>query len=112
MLAVVGHSGTGRTGAQEEAGHSSTVDTTLTGQEFFSLSPASSLHLPKQGSLPDALHAIPSETNDSPLYIKTPLVLARHDPPLGSLPPNTPLSAPPPWGACASNRERGAKLTR
>ncbi|XP_067100547.1 rho GTPase-activating protein 44-like isoform X8 [Osmerus mordax] len=71
----------------------------------------SSLHLPKQGSLPDALHAIPSETNVSPLYIKTPLVLARHDPPLGSLPPNTPLSAPPPWGACACNRERGAKLT-
>ncbi|XP_046888199.1 rho GTPase-activating protein 44-like isoform X4 [Hypomesus transpacificus] len=71
----------------------------------------SSLHLPKQGSLPDALHAIPSETNVSPLYIKTPLVLARHDPPPGSLPPNTPLSAPPPWGACACNRERGAKLT-
>ncbi|KAM7370421.1 hypothetical protein PAMP_009973 [Pampus punctatissimus] len=72
-----------------------------------------SLHLPKQASLSDAPHAPPSETNGSTLYIKPPLVLTRHDLFLGSpKPPNTPLSAPPPWAACACNRERGAKLTR
>ncbi|XP_030019237.1 rho GTPase-activating protein 44-like isoform X1 [Sphaeramia orbicularis] len=72
----------------------------------------SSLHLPKQTSLSDAPHASLSETNGSTLYIKPPLVLTRHDLFLGSpKPPNTPLSAPPPWAACACNRERGAKLT-
>ncbi|XP_060884205.1 rho GTPase-activating protein 44-like isoform X4 [Labrus mixtus] len=72
----------------------------------------SSLHLPKQASLSDASHAAPSETNGSALYIKPPLVLTRHDLFLGSpKPPNTPLSAPPPWAACACNREKGAKLT-
>ncbi|KAM7381180.1 hypothetical protein PAMA_012158 [Pampus argenteus] len=71
-----------------------------------------SLHLPKQASLSDGPHAPPSETNGSTLYIKPPLVLTRHDLFLGSpKPPNTPLSAPPPWAACACNRERGAKLT-
>ncbi|XP_029311839.1 rho GTPase-activating protein 44-like isoform X3 [Cottoperca gobio] len=71
-----------------------------------------SLHLPKQASLPDASHATLSETNGSTLYIKPPLVLTRHDLFLGSpKPPNTPLSAPPPWAACACSRERGAKLT-
>ncbi|XP_029563910.1 rho GTPase-activating protein 44 isoform X2 [Salmo trutta] len=71
-----------------------------------------SLHLPKQSSLAEAPHAPPpSETNVSPLYIKTSLVLTRHDPSLGPHPPNLPLSAPPPWGACACSRERGAKLT-
>ncbi|XP_034715476.1 rho GTPase-activating protein 44 isoform X2 [Etheostoma cragini] len=71
-----------------------------------------SLHLPKQASLSDASHAAPSETNGSTLYIKPPLVLTRHDLFLGSpKPPNTPLSAPPPWAACACSRERGAKLT-
>ncbi|XP_029934438.1 rho GTPase-activating protein 44-like [Myripristis murdjan] len=71
-----------------------------------------SLHLPKQASLSDAPHAPPSETNASTIYIKPPLVLTRHEPFLGSPhPPNTPLSAPPPWAACACNRERGAKLT-
>ncbi|KAM6964419.1 rho GTPase-activating protein 44-like isoform 1-T1 [Tautogolabrus adspersus] len=72
----------------------------------------SSLHLPKQTSLCEASHAAPSETNGSTLYIKPPLVLTRHDLFLGSpKPPNTPLSAPPPWAACACNREKGAKLT-
>ncbi|KAG7506246.1 rho GTPase-activating protein 44-like isoform X1 [Solea senegalensis] len=72
----------------------------------------SSLHLPKQAALSDALHASLSETNGSTLYIKPPLVLTRHDLFLGSpKPPNTPLSAPPPWAACACSRERGAKLT-
>ncbi|KAM3592277.1 uncharacterized protein V6R79_016178 [Siganus canaliculatus] len=77
----------------------------------------SSLHLPKQASLPlplpDAPHAAPPDTNGSTLYIKPPLVLTRHDLLLGSpKPPNTPLPAPPPWAACAcSSRERGAKLT-
>ncbi|XP_063749659.1 rho GTPase-activating protein 44-like isoform X1 [Eleginops maclovinus] len=72
----------------------------------------SSLHLPKQGSLSDASHAAPSEANGSTLYIKPPLVLTRQDLFLGSpKPPNTPLSAPPPWAACACSRERGAKLT-
>ncbi|XP_040885206.1 rho GTPase-activating protein 44-like isoform X1 [Toxotes jaculatrix] len=71
-----------------------------------------SLHLPKQASLSDAPHAPLSETNGSTLYIKPPLVLTRHDLFLGSpKPPNTPLSAPPPWAACACSRERGAKLT-
>uniref|UniRef100_A0A4W6E1A9 Rho GTPase-activating protein 44 n=1 Tax=Lates calcarifer TaxID=8187 RepID=A0A4W6E1A9_LATCA len=72
----------------------------------------SSLHLPKQASLSDAPHASLPETNGSTLYIKPPLVLTRHDLFLGSpKPPNTPLSAPPPWAACACSRERGAKLT-
>ncbi|KAM4623290.1 rho GTPase-activating protein 44-like [Polymixia lowei] len=72
----------------------------------------SSLHLPKQAPLSDAPHAAPSETNACPLYIKTPLALTRHDPSLGlPHPPNTPLSAPPPWAACACNRARGAKPT-
>uniref|UniRef100_A0A8C4IHR9 Rho GTPase-activating protein 44 n=1 Tax=Dicentrarchus labrax TaxID=13489 RepID=A0A8C4IHR9_DICLA len=71
-----------------------------------------SLHLPKQVSLSDASHAALSEPNGSTLYIKPPLVLTRHDLFLGSpKPPNTPLSAPPPWAACACSRERGAKLT-
>ncbi|XP_068592836.1 rho GTPase-activating protein 44-like isoform X2 [Cebidichthys violaceus] len=71
-----------------------------------------SLHLPKQASLSDSSHAALSETNGSTLYIKPPLVLTRHDLFLGSpKPPNTPLSAPPPWAACACSRERGAKLT-
>uniref|UniRef100_A0A8D3D190 Rho GTPase-activating protein 44 n=1 Tax=Scophthalmus maximus TaxID=52904 RepID=A0A8D3D190_SCOMX len=66
---------------------------------------ASSLHLPKQASLSDAPHAPLSETNGSILYIKPPLVLTRHDLFLGSpKPPNTPLSAPPPWAACASKK--------
>lgn len=73
----------------------------------------STLHLPKQASLSDASHAALSDSNGSTLYIKPPLVLTRHDLFLGSpKPPNTPLSAPPPWAACACSREKGAKLTR
>ncbi|KAK2820722.1 hypothetical protein Q5P01_023681 [Channa striata] len=72
----------------------------------------SSLHLPKQASLSNAPHAPSSEINGSTLYIKPPLVLTRHDLLLGSpKPPNTPLSAPPPWAACVCGRDRGAKLT-
>ncbi|MEQ2221563.1 hypothetical protein ILYODFUR_017161 [Ilyodon furcidens] len=72
-----------------------------------------SLHLPKRASLPDTMHATPSEMNGSTLYIKPPLVLTRHDLFLGSpKPPNTPLSAPPPWAALACSHERGAKLKR
>uniref|UniRef100_A0A8D3C2F0 Rho GTPase-activating protein 44 n=1 Tax=Scophthalmus maximus TaxID=52904 RepID=A0A8D3C2F0_SCOMX len=58
-----------------------------------------------RASLSDAPHAPLSETNGSILYIKPPLVLTRHDLFLGSpKPPNTPLSAPPPWAACASKK--------
>uniref|UniRef100_A0A7N8X9S0 Rho GTPase-activating protein 44 n=1 Tax=Mastacembelus armatus TaxID=205130 RepID=A0A7N8X9S0_9TELE len=72
----------------------------------------SSPHLPKQASLSDAPHAPPSETNGSTLYIKPPLVLTRHDLFLGSSkPPNTPLTVPSPWAACACSHERGAKAT-
>ncbi|XP_066560472.1 rho GTPase-activating protein 44 isoform X2 [Amia ocellicauda] len=67
------------------------------------------LHLPKQSSLTDAPHATP-ETNVSPLYIKTPLVLTKHDPSFGT-PPNLPPSASPQWGSCACSRERGTRLT-
>ncbi|KAM6897606.1 rho GTPase-activating protein 44-like isoform 1-T1 [Xenentodon cancila] len=70
-----------------------------------------SLHLPKQASPSDAPHAPPFETNGSTLYIKPPLILTRHDLFLGSpKTPNTPLSAPLPWAACACSREKGAKL--
>ncbi|KAF6727228.1 Rho GTPase-activating protein 44 [Oryzias melastigma] len=70
-----------------------------------------SLHLPKQASLPDGPHAPPFEMNGATLYIKPPLVLTRHNLFLGSpKPPNTPLSAPPPWAVRACSRERGATL--
>ncbi|MGH0176760.1 UNVERIFIED_CONTAM: hypothetical protein FKN15_007192 [Acipenser sinensis] len=68
------------------------------------------LHLPKQNSLTDAPHAAP-ETNVSPLYIKTPLVLTKQDPLFGT-PPNLPMSASPQWVSCTCTRERGTKLTR
>ncbi|XP_058848330.1 rho GTPase-activating protein 44-like isoform X6 [Acipenser ruthenus] len=67
------------------------------------------LHLPKQNSLTDAPHAAP-ETNVSPLYIKTPLVLTKQDPLFGT-PPNLPMSASPQWVSCTCTRERGTKLT-
>uniref|UniRef100_A0A8C8JXL7 Rho GTPase-activating protein 44 n=1 Tax=Oncorhynchus tshawytscha TaxID=74940 RepID=A0A8C8JXL7_ONCTS len=58
-----------------------------------------------RNSLAEALHASPpSETNVSPLYIKTPLVLTRHDPSLVPQTPNIPLSTPLPWAACASKK--------
>uniref|UniRef100_A0A8C6LQM0 Rho GTPase-activating protein 44 n=1 Tax=Nothobranchius furzeri TaxID=105023 RepID=A0A8C6LQM0_NOTFU len=69
------------------------------------------LYLPKRASLPDATHVTQSDSNGTNLYIKPPLVLTRHDLFLGSAkPPNAPLSAPPPWAACACNHERGAKM--
>ncbi|KAK0137572.1 Rho GTPase-activating protein 44 [Merluccius polli] len=76
----------------------------------------SSLHLPRQASLCAAAtppRATPPETSGPPLYVKTPLVLTRHDPCPGlpQPPHNAPLSAPPPWAACACSRDRGAKLT-
>lgn len=71
------------------------------------------LHLPKQASLPDGPHAPHFEMNGTTLYIKPPLVLTRHNLFLGSpKPPNTPLSAPPPWAGRACSRERGATLKR
>ncbi|XP_016146366.1 rho GTPase-activating protein 44 isoform X4 [Sinocyclocheilus grahami] len=66
----------------------------------------SCLHFLKHGPLCDAPHAAPPDANASPLYIKTPLVLTRHDMPLGN-PPSLPSSAPPPWAACPCARERG-----
>ncbi|XP_050958040.1 rho GTPase-activating protein 44 isoform X6 [Labeo rohita] len=66
----------------------------------------SCLHFPKHGPVCDAPHAAPPDANASPLYIKTPLVLTRHDVSLGN-PPSLPSSAPPPWAACPCARERG-----
>ncbi len=72
----------------------------------------SCLHFPKHGPMCDAPHAAPPDANASPLYIKTPLVLTRHDVSLGN-PPSLPSSAPPPWAACPCARERGPpRLTR
>ncbi|XP_069785661.1 rho GTPase-activating protein 44 isoform X2 [Narcine bancroftii] len=65
-----------------------------------------SLHLPKQGS-PTDLHA--SETNVSPVYIKTPFLLTKHDP--YCTPFNPPVSASPPWVGCACARDKGTRLT-
>ncbi|XP_048038777.1 rho GTPase-activating protein 44 isoform X4 [Megalobrama amblycephala] len=66
----------------------------------------SCLHFPKHGPVCDAPHAAPPDANASPLYIKTPLVLTRHDVSLGN-PPSLPSSAPPPWAACPCARDRG-----
>ncbi|XP_061567303.1 rho GTPase-activating protein 44 isoform X4 [Cololabis saira] len=68
----------------------------------------SCLHFPKHSPPGDMSHAPPPDINASPLYIKTPLVLARHDQSLGN-PPSLPSSAPPPppWTACPCARERG-----
>ncbi|XP_041633574.1 rho GTPase-activating protein 44 isoform X3 [Cheilinus undulatus] len=68
----------------------------------------SCLHFPKHSPPGDMLHGPPPDTNASPLYIKTPLVLTRHDQSLGN-PPSLPSSAPPPppWAACPCARERG-----
>ncbi|XP_067860364.1 rho GTPase-activating protein 44 isoform X2 [Heptranchias perlo] len=65
-----------------------------------------SLHLPKQGSLTDS-HV--SETNVSPIYIKTPLLLTKHDP--HGTPFNPSVSASPPWVGCACARDKGTRLT-
>ncbi|XP_061606548.1 rho GTPase-activating protein 44 isoform X2 [Phyllopteryx taeniolatus] len=68
----------------------------------------SCLHFPKHSPPGDTSHAPPPDANASPLYIKTPLVLARHEQSLGN-PPSIPSSAPPPppWAACPCARERG-----
>ncbi|XP_029013680.1 rho GTPase-activating protein 44 isoform X4 [Betta splendens] len=68
----------------------------------------SCLHFPKHSPPGDMSHAPPPDTNASPLYIRTPLVLTRHDQSLGN-PPSLPSSAPPPppWAACPCARERG-----
>ncbi|XP_062305149.1 rho GTPase-activating protein 44 isoform X3 [Osmerus eperlanus] len=70
----------------------------------------SCLHFPKHGPPGDVSHAPPPDPTASPLYIKTPLVLTRHDLSLGN-PPSLPSSAPPPWAACPCARERGPRLT-
>ncbi|XP_015827597.1 rho GTPase-activating protein 44 isoform X4 [Nothobranchius furzeri] len=66
------------------------------------------LHFPKHSPPGDMSHAPPPDANASPLYVKTPLVLTRHDQPLGN-PPILPSSMPPPppWAACPCARERG-----
>ncbi|XP_073670157.1 rho GTPase-activating protein 44 isoform X5 [Paramisgurnus dabryanus] len=66
----------------------------------------SCLHFPKHGPACDVPHAAPPDANASPLYVKTPLVLTRHDMSLGN-PPSLPSSATPPWAACPCARERG-----
>ncbi|CAB1440136.1 unnamed protein product [Pleuronectes platessa] len=68
----------------------------------------SCLHFPKHSPPGDMSHAPPPDANASPLYIKTPLALTRHDQSFGN-PPSLPSSAPPPppWAACPCVRERG-----
>ncbi|XP_026020573.1 rho GTPase-activating protein 44 isoform X4 [Maylandia zebra] len=68
----------------------------------------SCLHFPKHSPPGDMSHAPPQDTNALPLYVKTPLVLTRHDQSLGN-PPSLPSSVPPPppWAACPCARERG-----
>ncbi|XP_033826314.1 LOW QUALITY PROTEIN: rho GTPase-activating protein 44 [Periophthalmus magnuspinnatus] len=68
----------------------------------------SCLHFAKHSPPGDMSHVPPPDTSASPLYIKTPLVLTRHDQAFGN-PPSLPSSAPPPppWAACPSARERG-----
>nr|XP_033817686.1 rho GTPase-activating protein 44 isoform X3 [Geotrypetes seraphini] len=64
------------------------------------------LHLPKQSSLTES-HA--PETNVSPLYIKTPLVLTKPD--LSGSPYTPPMSASAQWVTCTCTRDRGIGLT-
>uniref|UniRef100_A0A096LRF2 Rho GTPase-activating protein 44 n=1 Tax=Poecilia formosa TaxID=48698 RepID=A0A096LRF2_POEFO len=68
----------------------------------------SCLHFPKHSPPGDLSQAPPLDTNASPLYVKTPLLLTRHDQ-SHSNPPSLPSSAPPPppWAACPCVRERG-----
>ncbi|XP_078257093.1 rho GTPase-activating protein 44-like isoform X4 [Rhinoraja longicauda] len=65
-----------------------------------------SLHLPKPGPFTDS-HA--SETNISPVYVNTPLLLTKHDP--YSTPSNPSMSASTPWVGCGSGRDKGTRLT-
>lgn len=74
----------------------------------------SCLHFTKHTAPGEVPHGPPPDTNASPLYVKTPLVLTRHDQTLGN-PPSLPSSVPPPppWAACPCARERGPpRLTR
>ncbi|XP_053310104.1 rho GTPase-activating protein 44 isoform X2 [Spea bombifrons] len=64
------------------------------------------LHLTKQSSLTEP-HS--SEPNVSALYIKTPLVLTKPDPPSTTNLPT--MSASPPWLSCSCARDKGTKLT-
>ncbi|XP_032442886.1 rho GTPase-activating protein 44 isoform X2 [Xiphophorus hellerii] len=68
----------------------------------------SCLHFPKHSPPGDLSQAPPLDTNSSPLYVKTPLLLTRHDQSYSN-PPSLPSSAPPPppWAACPCARERG-----
>uniref|UniRef100_A0A3P9N747 Rho GTPase-activating protein 44 n=1 Tax=Poecilia reticulata TaxID=8081 RepID=A0A3P9N747_POERE len=68
----------------------------------------SCLHFPKYSPPGDLSQAPPLDTNASPLYVKTPLLLTRHDQSHSNL-PSLPSSAPPPppWAACPCARERG-----
>ncbi|XP_076852883.1 LOW QUALITY PROTEIN: rho GTPase-activating protein 44 [Brachyhypopomus gauderio] len=67
----------------------------------------SCLHFPKHGPASELQHAAPPpDANASPLYVKTPLVLARHEVSLAN-PPSLPSSGPPPWAVCPCARERG-----
>uniref|UniRef100_A0A8C7SK86 Rho GTPase-activating protein 44 n=1 Tax=Oncorhynchus mykiss TaxID=8022 RepID=A0A8C7SK86_ONCMY len=66
--------------------------------------PPSDALIPEQGELSASPSPTPppagsDQTNVSPLYIKTPLVLTRHDPSLVPQTPNFPLSTPLPWAA-------------
>uniref|UniRef100_A0A671T3Q8 Rho GTPase-activating protein 44 n=1 Tax=Sinocyclocheilus anshuiensis TaxID=1608454 RepID=A0A671T3Q8_9TELE len=70
----------------------------------------SCLHFLKHGPLCDAPHAAPPDANASPLYIKTPLVLTRHDMSLGN-PPSLPSSAPPPWAASLVHTLKSKELS-
>uniref|UniRef100_A0AAY5EDS4 Rho GTPase-activating protein 44 n=1 Tax=Electrophorus electricus TaxID=8005 RepID=A0AAY5EDS4_ELEEL len=66
----------------------------------------SGLHFPKHGPTGELQHAAAPDANASPLYVKTPLVLTRHELALAN-PPSFPTSGPPPWAACPCARERG-----
>ncbi|XP_031670140.1 rho GTPase-activating protein 44 isoform X1 [Oncorhynchus kisutch] len=66
--------------------------------------------LPGDMSLPPHAPLPPDMGKASPLYMKTPLVLARHDLSLGMSmgnPPSLLSSAPPLWATCPCARERG-----
>ncbi|KAM8824852.1 rho GTPase-activating protein 44 isoform 2-T2 [Synchiropus picturatus] len=70
----------------------------------------SCLHFPKHSPPGELSHAAAPDTNASPLYVKTPLVLTRHDQSLVNPPSNpssTPIPPAPPWAACPCARERG-----
>ncbi|XP_053566086.1 rho GTPase-activating protein 44 [Bombina bombina] len=88
------------------AGHSQTLPPSPPKLDINSNPKPCFLHLTKQSSLTES-HA--SEPNVSTLYIKTPLVLAKPDPP-GTANLAT-MSATPLWLSCSCPREKGTKLT-